>query len=210
MVRLFGGNALAAAGSAVRWLTSPLLSRMASAKYAGLLEYGGTFSGAYLLRRGLFMPWEMTRILPREIVREGWDRLATLEHLAQTIGGIKSARLKVSALEMTWYMRNQLLRDSDWAGMAHSVEIRVPMIDIKVLRALVPIFANRPVEGKRVLGEVLAKRLPAALLERPKTGFAVPVHEWISPAQPGAPTRSLSTGLRNWALRLAREFDLAA
>jgi asparagine synthase (glutamine-hydrolysing) len=210
MVRLLGGNPFAAAGCALRRLMSPLLGRMASAKYAGLLEYGGTFAGAYLLRRGLFMPWEMTRILPRETVREGWERLAPLERLTQTVAGIKSDRLKVSALEMTWYMRNQLLRDSDWAGMAHSVEIRVPMVDIAVLRALAPLLANRPVEGKRVLGEVPAKRLPGAILERPKTGFAVPVHEWVSPSQPGAPPRTLSMGLRNWALRLAREFDLAA
>ena len=210
MVQLFGGNPLTAAGCAVRRLASPLLGRVASAKYAGLLEYGGTFAGAYLLRRGLFMPWEMTRILPREIVREGWETLAPLERLAHTVAPIKSARLKVSALEMTWYMRNQLLRDSDWAGMAHSVEIRVPMVDINVLRALAPLLANRPVEGKRVLGGVPAKRLPGALLERAKTGFAVPLHEWISPPQPGAPRRTLSMGLRNWALRLVREFDLAA
>lgn len=94
--------------------------------------------------------------------------------------------------------------------MADSVEIRVPMVDIAVLRALAPLLPNRPMHGKRVLGEVPAKRLPDALLERPKTGFAVPVHEWVSPPQPGAPRRSLSMGLRNWALRLAREFDLAA
>src|SRR5262249_53550317 len=90
MVRLFGGKASAAAGGAVRRLTSPLLSRMAGAKYAGLLEYGGTFAGAYLLRRGLFMPWEMPRILPRETVREGWERLAPLEHLTRTVAGIRS------------------------------------------------------------------------------------------------------------------------
>jgi asparagine synthase (glutamine-hydrolysing) len=210
IVRLFGGNPLAAAGYAVRRLTSPLLGRIASAKYAGLLEYGGTFAGAYLLRRGLFMPWEMTRILPPETVGEGWERLAPLERLADTVAGIKSARLKVSALEMTSYMRNQLLRDSDWAGMAHSVEIRVPMVDIRVLRTLAPVLANRPVEGKRVLGEVPVKRLPGVLLDRPKTGFAVPVHEWVYPLQSGAAPRTLSMGLRNWALRLAREFDLAA
>jgi len=38
--------------------------------------------------------------------------------------------LKVSALEMVWYMRDQLLRVADWAGMPHSLEIRVPRVDI--------------------------------------------------------------------------------
>jgi asparagine synthase (glutamine-hydrolysing) len=84
------------------------------------------------------------------------------------------------------------------------------MVDIAVLRALAPLLANRPMDGKRVLGEVPVQRVPDALLERPKTGFAVPVHEWVSPPKPGAPRRSLSMGLRHWALRLVREFDLVA
>lgn len=211
MVRLFGSNPLAAAaGGAVRRLSAPLFGWIASAKYAGLLEYGGTLAGAYLLRRGLFMPWEMTCVLPREMVREGWERLAPLQRLADTVGGIKSTRLKISALEMSCYMRNQLLRDADWAGMAHSVEIRVPMVDIHVLRALAPVLAKRPLEGKRVLAEIPLKRLPDELLDRPKTGFAVPVHKWISSLEPNPPAGTLSKGLRNWALRLAREFKFAA
>jgi asparagine synthase (glutamine-hydrolysing) len=209
MVSLFRRGSLAAMGGVVRRLTSPLLSRVGLAKYAGLLEYGGTYPGAYLLRRGLFMPWEMTEILPPEIVREGWERLAPLERLAETIAKIKSARLKVSALEMVWYMRNQLLRDSDWAGMAHSIEIRVPMVDMNVLRALCPLMANQPLNGKRVLAEVPIKPIPRPLIERPKTGFAVPVHEWLRwQADCYASPKRLSTGFRNWAKYLVREFDL--
>jgi len=36
-------------------------------------------------------------------------------------------------LEATLYMRNQLLRDADWTSMAHSIELRVPLVDIEVL-----------------------------------------------------------------------------
>jgi asparagine synthase (glutamine-hydrolysing) len=146
--------------------------------------------------------------LPHEIVREGWERLAPLERLYETVADIKSDRLKVSALEMIWYMRNQLLRDSDWAGMAHSVEIRTPMIDLSVLRTLVPLLANRPLNGKRELGKVPARQLPEPLINLPKTGFGVPLHEWVS--GPGAHPRILSVGLRHWAMRLAREFHFAA
>jgi len=35
---------------------------------------------------------------------------------------------------MVWYMRQQLLRDADWADMAHSLEIRVPLVDLELLR----------------------------------------------------------------------------
>jgi hypothetical protein len=45
---------------------------------------------------------------------------------------------RVAALETALYMRNQLLRDADWAGMSHGVEIRVPYVDPFFLAALPP------------------------------------------------------------------------
>ena len=79
---------------------------------------------------GSFMPWELPNLLDPDLVREGWRALQPLLALEATVKDIASDRLRVSALEMTWYMRNQLLRDSDWAGMAHSLEIRVPLVDL--------------------------------------------------------------------------------
>jgi asparagine synthase (glutamine-hydrolysing) len=35
-------------------------------------------------------------------------------------------------------MRNQLLRDANWAGMAHGVDIRVPLVDATLLRSIAP------------------------------------------------------------------------
>jgi asparagine synthase (glutamine-hydrolysing) len=43
-------------GRLFRRVSAPLLKQLISPKYAGLLEYGGSYAGAYLLRRGLFMP----------------------------------------------------------------------------------------------------------------------------------------------------------
>src|SRR5439155_19804038 len=102
-------------GRAFRYVSAPVLRRLTSPKYAGLLEYGGTYGGAYLLRRGLFMPWELPDLLDGEMVRQGWEELQTLLRLEQTTQGIGNAHLKITALEIAWYMRNQLLRDADWA-----------------------------------------------------------------------------------------------
>src|SRR5881227_3918560 len=44
-------------GAGVRVLSAPILKRLTSPKYAGVFEYGGVYPGAYLLRRGMFMPW---------------------------------------------------------------------------------------------------------------------------------------------------------
>jgi len=207
-VQALAGNPAVKVGRAIRRLAAPIVERVTSPKYAGLFEYGSTYPGAYMLRRGLFMPWEIESILAPEVAREGWERLAPLERLGEAIANIRSERLKLTALEMSWYMRNQLLRDSDWAGMAHSIEIRVPMVDLPVLRALVPRLAGEPLNGKRFLADVPARGLPEQVVNRAKTGFNVPMHEWTSWLSSSGYRRGLGRGLRAWALRLMREFHL--
>lgn len=202
LVNLAGKFGWTHLGKAARIIAAPLLRRITSAKYAGLLEYGGSYGGAYLLRRGLFMPWELPALLGPDAARAGWRELEPMLALESTVGGINSARLRVSALEMSWYMRNQLLRDSDWAGMAHSVEIRVPLVDLDLLRAVVPLAAH--LHGKREMAETPRKPLPDAVRERAKTGFATPMREWLG-SEHGVPN---GKSLRQWALYLAERFSI--
>jgi asparagine synthase (glutamine-hydrolysing) len=182
-------------GCAVRTLTSPIVARLTSPKYAGLLEYGTSYASAYLLRRALFMPWELPRILDPDFARDGWRELALMESLERTVAGVRSPRLRVTALEMSWYMRNQLLRDADWAGMAHSLEIRVPLVDWTLLTTLAPLLANVSPPGKREMAMAPSRPLPTGVLSRPKTGFMVPVHDWLALSPAGPAER----GLRGWA-----------
>src|SRR5207244_2296325 len=146
---------------------------------------------AYLLRRGLFMPWELTSVLDPDLAREGWLALETRARLEATTSGVADTRLAVSCLEKSWYMRNQLLRDADWAGMAHSLEIRVPLADMTLLACVAPILATFPDISKREVALAVVRQPLPAVFERPKTGFAVPVRQWLA-----APTER---GLRGWA-----------
>ncbi len=183
-------------GIFARRLSEPLIRRMTSPKYAGLLEYGGSLGGAYLLRRGLYMPWELPRLMDPDMARTGWAQLQTMARLdatASVVGGAAQPRLSVSALEMSWYMRHQLLRDADWAGMAHSLEIRVPFVDVHFLKTVAPWIAAHPSITKRQVAQAVAPTLPQELLRKPKSGFTVPVREWL--AAPSTSTR----GLRDWA-----------
>ncbi len=125
---------IASLGRTIRIVTAPVLKKFTSPKYAGLFEYGSSYGGAYLLRRGFFMPWELPGILDPDLVRAGWERLHTLHSLEETTRHLHTARARVTALELSWYMRHQLLRDSDWASMAHSLELRVPLVDTELLR----------------------------------------------------------------------------
>lgn len=96
------------------------------------------------------------------------------------MGGVRNEHLKVSALETQWYMKNQLLRDTDWASMAHSIEVRVPFVDINLFRALSPLLSamNRP--SKQDYALTPFNPLPPVILSRRKTGFSVPVREWMT------------------------------
>jgi len=182
MVRTFSpANGLPGLGRMCRKVAAPLLKRFISPKYAGLLEYGGSYAGAYLLRRGLFMPWELPEVMDPDMARAGWDELQTLVRLEETIPNSPADFLKVSALEMVWYMRNQLLRVADWAGMAHSLEIRVPLVDIVLLRKIAPLLAADYRPGKQDMAATLATPLPDAVLQRAKSGFFVPVGRWLRP-----------------------------
>jgi asparagine synthase (glutamine-hydrolysing) len=182
-------------GQAFRWISAPVIRRMVSPKYAGLFEYGATYGDAYLLRRGFFMPWELTEVLDPEMVRDGLAELAPRRRLRQTVGKLRTPRQRVTALESAWYMRNQLLRDSDWAGMAHSLEIRTPLVDVDLLRAVAPMIAGNRPASKTDMALTPRTRLPEAVLDRPKTGFSVPVREWLGGGELGSGYQSY----RDWA-----------
>jgi asparagine synthase (glutamine-hydrolysing) len=182
-------------GKSLRQATSPLLTRITSPKYAGLLEYGGTLGGAYLLRRSLYMPWELNQVLDSDLARQGWQDLKYCTQIDATTDGIGQDRLAITALEMSFYMRQKLLRDSDWASMAHSLELRVPFLDLPLLRAVAPWLAAHPGLSKPAIAAAVAPQLPRVLLNKPKTGFVVPVREWMV-ADLGA---NQQRGLRSWA-----------
>ncbi len=167
---------------------APLLSSLCSKplglspKLSGLFKFGGTYAGAYFLRRGLFMPWELETILGEEITREGLTRLDLLGQIQSTIQpDPENSFARVASLEASLYMRNQLLRDADWAGMAHSLEIRVPYVDVKLLQKLAPFVGSHfnPFNRKNLLASCPATPLPAKVLKRAKTGFSVPLQEWL-------------------------------
>ena len=192
-------------GQNLRCISAPLFSRITSPKYAGLLEYGATLGAAYLLRRGLYMPWELGQVLDQDMARQGWRDLHSRSALQATTAGISKDRLAISALEMSWYMRHQLLRDTDWASMAQSLEVRVPFLDVPLLRAAAPWLAAHPGLTKSAIFQELAPQLPRALLHKPKTGFSVPVRDWLLGDQVNGQER----GLRGWARHLYRMQGLA-
>jgi asparagine synthase (glutamine-hydrolysing) len=156
-------------------------------KVAGLLRHGGSLAGSYFLRRGLFLPEELPAVMGREAAAEGLRRYDPVADAARTLNGhAADGWLAVHTMETALYMRNQLLRDSDWASMASSVELRVPLADARLRSHLAAAgFEPARSRGKAAFARSVAPELPAALFDRPKTGFFIPVVEWMRPEAAG-------------------------
>jgi asparagine synthase (glutamine-hydrolysing) len=89
---------------------------------------------------------------------------------------------QVSQFEITGYMRNTLLRDSDVFSMSHGLELRVPFVDREVARVAMGFPDSQKLRrgmSKPILVETMKDVLPKSLLSRPKQGFTLPFEKWM-------------------------------
>ena len=93
-----------------------------------------------------------------------------------------SVAQQVSLYELTGYMRNTLLRDSDVFSMAHALELRVPFIDVSVARVAHEAAREMRLQAgniKPLLVEAVGDLLPAGSELKPKMGFTLPFELWM-------------------------------
>jgi asparagine synthase (glutamine-hydrolysing) len=172
-------------------------SRHISPKMGEILRYGSSYAGAYLVKRGRFLASELPTLLGDDIAAEGLRRLDLLSLIERAVTPDPgNAFARVAALESSLYLRNQLLRDMDWASMAHSLEVRVPLVDGHLLRKIAPALVTRRKRGKQLLAAAPRPPLPDEVRNRRKTGFTLPIKEWLR--QEGR----VEFGKRSWARKV--------
>ena len=170
--------------------------RNPKAKY--VTRYARTYAGAYLVKRGLFMPDELPALMGRDAA------IAAIEHIGARMEPDPGTTFgRVATLEASLYLRNQLLRDTDWASMAHSLEVRTPLVDASLLRQIAPLLLAKGARCKQYFAASPEPPLPDWLRARQKTGFSVPLEEWMDLAPDGTTTR-----MRSWAKIVAENFGL--
>jgi asparagine synthase (glutamine-hydrolysing) len=145
------------------------------------LASGGNFTHPYFLVRTLFTPREVHSLWAggyESGERELWNLEQASVAACQGLDPVN----RVSYLESTCYMRNTLLRDSDFMSMAHGLELRVPFLDQALVRACFRIPGREKLRGespKALLLKSLGVDLPREIVHRPKRGFTLPFERWM-------------------------------
>ena len=87
-------------------------------------------------------------------------------------------------MDLTFHLPNDMLAKVDRMSMAHSLEVRVPLLDAEVLATCLAIPARWKLRGpgKWVLRQLLSNDLPAEIVQRKKSGFLVPLESWLADA----------------------------
>ena len=200
---LFGGypsfgrlRQLARYARAWRWSPAPM-RRMAAAtvrtlgstsatgKAAALLETDGRLPETYPLMRQLFTVDRRRQLLGSAIVEaavEQGDPYVTLLDRAMATHPQAGLMSLVSYAEARTYMHDVLLRDTDQMSMRHGLEVRVPLLDHRLVEYVMGLSDQaKQVNGtpKRLLVDAVGGDVLPEIATRPKQGFVMPFDLWM-------------------------------
>jgi asparagine synthase (glutamine-hydrolysing) len=176
-----------------RWLPAELRGPMRADRLRKLLEVVSA-SDDDAVYRLVLSPWPADC----RLVRRPAERPSVLDAEAPAL---RSLDERMMLLDLRSYLPDDVLTKVDRAAMAASLETRVPLLDHRIVE-----FALRlPMHQKRrdgrskwLLRRLLDRHVPRHLIDRPKMGFGIPIHDW------------LRGGLRDWAESLLAEDRLRA
>ncbi len=136
-------------------------------------------ASAYVARRGLFAPREVRSLLGNNVS----GVFDPVDYVGARAGSEAASDLFswTSRAELGVYTTNQLLRDTDVMSMAHSLEVRVPLLDERLVEGVLRLPASVKAGGsKSLLLAALGSDLPESVRTRKqKQGFTFPFGAWL-------------------------------
>ncbi len=164
-------------------LDSRLFSGRRSHKLALWLRQQDGFPHPFYISRLLLSPAQVARMFRAEaLLQINFDAYAEEYAAQQRLLASHDPVNRVSCLELLVYLRNTLLRDADCMSMAHSLEVRVPLLDHVVTEAALRMPGAWKLDGhqrKPLLVQALGRPLPPEILHQPKRGFEFPWADWM-------------------------------
>lgn len=148
-------------------------------RWRAISKFSNSIFNLWLLKRTILTPIDIidNKILSNKIDTEFFyhNNFDTL-----TLSKIKNHKIQLAKIESTFYMRNQLLRDGDWASMYHGVELRTPLVDTTLLENLTNVMSSYSLyKDKQPLKFAFKKILPKNVDYKKKIGFQTPTKDWI-------------------------------
>jgi asparagine synthase (glutamine-hydrolysing) len=165
---------------------------------AGKLRKNGSMLGLPLQSRYrtavVFSVEEISRLMPdQDPVDDPYGSLEKIHRRSQSFGALA----RMSYVDLNSWLPNDLLLKTDRMGMAHSLELRVPFLDHK----LVEFAARLPAElkirhgrNKYLLKQLMQPLLPPQILRRGKKGFPLPIKSWLRESLAGFAREKLLAG----------------
>jgi len=154
-------------------------------KLADVASASGDLLGLYQVSYELF-----TRETQRRLAASAVETAQAAQEcgLPAEVAALWRARIRgsellhaISLLELSSFIGERLLRDTDAASMAVALEVRVPLLDHVLCEAVAGVDPARrfsPLRKKQLLRDVALGRLDPTLFDRPKSGFVLPIDEW--------------------------------
>jgi len=151
-------------------------------KMADLIGLRGNVIGAYQSSYSLF-----TQDFHKKLLRESNKTIkfglgeGLQECLAESIDGCQPLEA-ISNLELNMFIQQRLMRDTDGASMATSLEVRVPLLDHVFIEAVAGLDSDeryQPLGKKQVLRNIASKYMDPEVFNRPKSGFVLPLDVWL-------------------------------
>ena len=142
-------------------------------KFWQLVSSEGRPEDVYGISRQLFSTNAVTQMTARDVCDQSSNG-----HLPD-----RDIVNEISRLELRGYMTNTLLRDTDAMSMAHSLEVRVPFVDVKIVNFVLSLPGEWKINGgvrpKPLLADAMSDLLPREFMNRPKMGFTLPFEKWL-------------------------------
>ncbi len=131
---------------------------------------------AHFFWNGTFSPEHLRRIRPAS---DGTELRALVDGL-----GIRNSSVmeRYMFVDQNFYLADDILYKTDRMSMAHSLEVRPPFLDHRIVEFAASLPLELKIKGfnqKFILRELMRDKLPKSVLTRPKTGFDIPTHDWF-------------------------------
>lgn len=181
------------AGALAQAVVSRAASHSRYARVADALDRPISPASAYLTARGLFSPSEVRALVRPDVWHTAVSNFDPVAYIAARSGAVNFDLRSlshefsnfdfVSRAELATYTHNQLLRDTDVMSMAHSLEVRVPLLDSRLVEQVLAMPPGVKTNGgspKPLLLHAVGDLLPPLVRERrDKQGFVLPFERWL-------------------------------